>query len=91
MPIYNKGSSGDDVFTLESRLPARPFIKLNGYFINVDHLIYVEEQDNEFVVCFGGVGNENSKRIFVKKGTEQARTLTGVLTSNSASSCLSPA
>ena len=54
-----------------------PFVKINEFHINLDHVYYVEELPDEYVVYFSdGI---NSRNTDVRKGTSEATYLLSML------------
>ena len=51
-----------------------PFIHVNEYFINVDHIQYVEETGSEYIVHFG-----EGKQSAVQKSSPAGRNLMGAI------------
>ena len=51
-----------------------PFIHVNEFFINDDHIQYVEERGNEYIVHFG-----DGKQTAVQKSSPAGRNLMGAI------------
>ena len=55
-----------------------PFLKLNEYYINVDCIYYVQEQGEQYLVCFDS-GTDMPKKSFVNKHSPEAGLLMSAL------------
>jgi hypothetical protein len=55
-----------------------PFLKLNEFYINTDCIYYVQEQGEQYLVCFNS-GTDTPKKAFVNKHSPEAGTLMSAL------------
>ena len=55
-----------------------PFIKLNEFHINIDRIFYVQEQGEQYLVCFDS-GTDPPKKVFVAKQSPEAGKLMSAL------------
>ena len=55
-----------------------PFLKLNEYYINVDCIYYVQEQGEQYLVCFDN-GTDTPKKSFINKHSPEAGLLMSAL------------
>jgi hypothetical protein len=55
-----------------------PFVKLTEFYINVDYIYYVQEQGEQYLVCFDA-GTGTPKKAFINKQSPEAGTLLSAL------------
>ena len=55
-----------------------PFLKLNEFYINIDGIYYVQEQGEQYLVCFDS-GTDTPTKAFVNKHSPEAGMLMSAL------------
>ncbi len=55
-----------------------PFLKLNEFYVNVEGIFYVQEQGEQYLVCFDS-GTDTPKKSFVNKHSPEAGLLMSAL------------